>query len=53
MSPDDIDTVVLKLHDFLTGALGCALDDDDDYTALADFMHDALDDFITRDRNYN
>lgn len=53
MSPDDIDTVVLKLHDFLTGALGCALDDNDDYADLQQFMHDTLDKFVTRDRNYN
>ena len=53
MSPDDVDSVVLKLHDFLVDQLGCDLNDSDDYTALADFMHDALDDFITRDRNYN
>lgn len=26
MSPDDIDSVVLKLHDFLWKRLGCALD---------------------------
>ena len=53
MSPDDIDTVVLKLHDFLTGALGCALDDNDDYEDLYIFMHDTLNKFVTRDRNYN
>lgn len=53
MSPDDIDTVVLKLHDFLWKRLGCALDEDDDYEALQDFMYDALDPFVTRDRNYN
>lgn len=53
MSPDDIDTVVLKLHDFLTGALGCALDEEGDYEDLSDFMHDVLDKFVTRDRNYN
>lgn len=53
MSPDDIDDVVYKLHDFLTEALGCALDDNDDYVDLSDFMHDMLDKFCTRDRNYN
>lgn len=53
MSPDDIDTVVLELHDFLTGVLGCALDEEDDYESLSDFMHDTLDKFVTRDRNYN
>ena len=53
MSPDDIDSVVLKLHDFLCKRLGCALDEDNDYEALQDFMYDALDPFVTRDRNYN
>lgn len=53
MSLDDIDTVVLNLYDFLTGALGCALDENEDYEALSDFMYDALDKFVTRDRNYN
>lgn len=53
MSPDDIDTVVLKLHDFLTGALGCTLDEDGDYEDLYIFMHDQLKPFVTRDRNYN
>lgn len=53
MSHDDIDTVVLKLHDFLIGALGCPLDENGDYEDLSDFMHDVLDKFVTRDRNYN
>lgn len=53
MSPDDIDTVVLKLHDFLWKRLGCALHENDDYEALSDFMYDTLDKFVTRDRNHN
>lgn len=53
MSPDDIDTIVLKLHDFLTGAMGCPLDENDDYVDLQDFMYDVLEKFVTRDRNYN
>lgn len=53
MSPDDIDTVVLKLHDFLVGPLGCQLDENDDYADLANFMHDQLEPFVSRDRNYN
>lgn len=53
MSPDDIDTVVLKLHDFLFRNLGYALDEDDDYEMLSNFMYDQLEPFVTRDRNYN
>lgn len=53
MSPDDIDSVVLKLHDFMANALGYDLDEDTDYDLLRDFMHDALDQFCTKDRNYN
>lgn len=53
MSPDDIDTVVLKLHDFLVNHLGCMLDENEDYGDLYDFMHDVLDPFCSKDRNYN
>lgn len=53
MSPDDIDSITVKLHDFLVQELGAALDEDEDFEALADFMQDTLDPFITRDRNYN
>ena len=53
MSPDDIDSVVLDLYDLLVKDLGCPLDEDADYSALSNFMHDALEKFVTRDRNYN
>jgi hypothetical protein len=53
MSSDDIDSVVLKLHDFLFRNLGCALDEDEDYELLSNFMHNELESFVTRDRNYN
>lgn len=53
MSPDDIDSVVLKLHDFLNGMLRCSLDENYDYERLQDFMYDQLDKFCTKDRNYN
>ena len=53
MSPDDIDNLVLKLHDFLVFQLGCQLDENDDYVDLQDFMQDVLDPFVTKDRNYN
>lgn len=53
MSPDDIDSLNLALHDFLVQQLGCPLDDEQDYVDLCEFLHDALDKFCTRDRNYN
>jgi hypothetical protein len=53
MSPDDIDSIVLDLYDLLVKDLGCPLDEDDDYAQLSDFMHEALEKFVTRDRNYN
>jgi hypothetical protein len=49
VSPDDIDSAQAILLDELV----CDLDEDDDYSDLSNFMHKALDDFITRDRNYN
>ena len=52
MSPDDIDTIVLRLHDLLT-AMDRVPDDDEDYITISEFMHDALDKYCTRDRNYN
>ncbi len=53
MSPDDIDSLVVDLSDFLVDSLGCVIDENDDYEALSDFMHKALEAFVTRDRNYN
>lgn len=53
MSPDDIDTIVLNLYNMLVRKLGAELDDDDDYVAIHDHLHDALYPFVTRDRNYN
>lgn len=53
MSPDDVDSLALKLHDFLVEKLGCKLDEYDDYSHLADFLHDSLDEYITGERNYN
>jgi hypothetical protein len=54
MSPDDIDTVVLKLYEFMIGNLGCELDEDsDDYERLQNFMHEALEPYVTRERNFN
>lgn len=53
MSLDDIDRIVLQLHYFLTESLGCALDEDQDYEDLRDFMYDKFEDYCTKDRNYN
>lgn len=53
MNHDDIDSIVLALHDFLIGPLKCNLDENDDYVALQDFMYAALDPFVTNERNFN
>lgn len=52
MSPDDIDSVALAVFDLLVD-LGCTLDENDDWDQLRDLLHDKLDRFCTRDRNYN
>ena len=52
MSPDDNDVIAVDLHDMLL-ARGIQLDDDDDFTAIYDFLHDKFEPFFTRDRNYN
>ena len=52
MSPDDIDGIAVDLHDMLL-ARGIQLDDDADFTAIYDFLHDKFEPFFTRDRNYN
>ena len=53
MSPDDIDSLVVHLSDFLVKDLGCAIDENEDFEALLDFMHNALEPYVKRDRNYN
>lgn len=59
MSPDDIDSFVLALSDFLNPMLppekhmGNFFDTDDKYIPLSDFCFEQLDKFCTRDRNYN
>jgi hypothetical protein len=59
VSPDDIDTFVLKLTDFLNPMLppekhmGNFFDTDDNYQPLSDFCLDYFEKFYTRDRNYN
>ena len=53
MSPDDIDSLCLDLHSFLINHFDCKIDEDADYELLRDYLHEALDHFYTRDRNYN
>jgi hypothetical protein len=51
MSPDDIDRIALDVFDLLAD-LGCNLGDDD-WDHLMDLLHDKLEPFVTRERNYN
>lgn len=53
MSPDDVDSLALDLHNFLVNVMGLDLNENSDYEALLSFLYDKLDPFITRDRNYN
>lgn len=53
MSPDDIDSVALAVFDLLVQDLGCTLDENDDWEQLLTLLHDKLEPFCTRDRNYN
>jgi hypothetical protein len=52
MSPDDIDRIALEVFDLLTLDLGYDLTDNH-YDYLVDLLHDKLEPFVTRDRNYN
>lgn len=52
MSPDDITSLALDIHDSLL-ELGFDLDEDEDWDALYNFMHEYLDRFCTKERNYN
>jgi len=51
MSPDDIDSLALDLHNFLVDDMPDARITD--YGDLRDFLYEKLDRFVTRDRNYN
>lgn len=53
MSPDDIDSLTLKLHNFLVKEFNFPLDEEQDYLDLCDFLHDNLEQFVTKERNYN
>jgi hypothetical protein len=53
MSPDDIDSLALDLHNFLVDDMGLDLNENGDYEDLQSFLYEKLDRFVTRDRNYN
>lgn len=52
MSIDDIDSFVLNLDAFLRDSMGIDTNDEE-YDMLYNFMHNQIDPFCTRDRNYN
>jgi hypothetical protein len=52
MSPDDIDSIVLDLSDFMHNSMGIDFNDEE-YDMLYNFMHNQIDPFVTRERNYN
>jgi len=51
MSPDDIDSLALDLHDFLGNDMPDARITY--YEDLKDFLYEKLEPFVTRDRNHN
>ena len=53
MSPDDIDYLCLDLHSFLINHFDCKIDENREFGLLHDYLHEALEKFVTRDRNYN
>jgi hypothetical protein len=53
MSPDDIDSLALDLHNFLVDDMGLDLNDDGDFNAMLSLLYEKLEPFVTRDRNYN
>lgn len=52
MSPDDIDSLALNLFDFMVDH-GVQLDENDGWDELRDLLYRKLENFCTRDRNYN
>lgn len=59
LSPDDIDSFVLALTEYLNPLLppeknmGNFFDTDDKYELIREFCLDWFDEYYTRDRNYN
>ena len=52
MSPDDIDSLALGAFDLLAD-MGYALEENDEWDELKNFLYSRLEPFVTRDRNYN
>lgn len=52
MTEDVISSLALDLHDFLE-QLGRVPNENEDYDALSNLLHNRLSQFITRERNYN
>lgn len=53
MSPDDIDRLALAVFDLLVQDLGCDLSENDDWDQILNLLHNKLEPFVTRERNYN
>lgn len=53
MSEDNIDTITLKLYEYLTTELDCPLDEHDDYDRLHEWLLNSFEPFYTKERNYN
>jgi hypothetical protein len=65
MSPDTIDSFVLKISDWIDdrfvypddnkpiGYDWYPMEDDKHYDSLSDLLHNMLEPFVTKDRNYN
>jgi hypothetical protein len=51
MSPDDIDRIALDVFDLLIDL--CCNVGDGHYDHIKDLLHDKLEPFVTRERNYN
>lgn len=53
MSPDDVDSIVLKLSDKLDAAFDIDFYNDTHYEILRTIVENVMEPYITRDRNYN
>jgi hypothetical protein len=53
MSLDDIDNLVLDLHDFLRYDLDLAINDTSHYASLGEFIRNNLNTFVSKERNHN
>lgn len=53
MSPDNVDNLVVAIVDLIESWPKGWPDDDELYGNFCDLVHDKLEPFITKDRNYN